>query len=166
MEHLALLAPALTDRSRSHILYIDFSHNREHTHMAQTPNPSAMAAAATPAGAAAASAAAAGAAPASTSQNPGSNAGASNKDLPRDARVIGLILASLGVSDAEPGVVAQLLEFAHRACSCSLLAGCSCRHSWRGASWLTPSRPIAQDRLHPRNPYIRVHVRRARLAAS
>jgi transcription initiation factor TFIID subunit 9B len=39
---------------------------------------------------------------------------ASNKDIPRDARIIGLILASLGVTDAEPGVVAMLLEFAHR----------------------------------------------------
>ena len=39
---------------------------------------------------------------------------AGNKDLPRDARIIALILASLGVSDAEPAVVAMLLEFAHR----------------------------------------------------
>lgn len=39
---------------------------------------------------------------------------ASNKDIPRDARIIGLLLASLGVTDAEPGVVAMLLEFAHR----------------------------------------------------
>lgn len=43
-----------------------------------------------------------------------SNQEAANKDLPRDARIIGLILASLGATDAEPGVVAQLLEFAHR----------------------------------------------------
>lgn len=41
-------------------------------------------------------------------------AAGSNKDIPRDARIIGLILASLGVTDAEPGVVAMLLEFAHR----------------------------------------------------
>lgn len=62
-----------------------------------------------------------------TSRTPGSNgiSGATavgttadisggGKDIPRDARIIGLILASLGVTDAEPGVVAMLLEFAHR----------------------------------------------------
>lgn len=59
-----------------------------------------------------------------TSSSSNANAGASgggatastssNKDIPRDARIIGLILASLGVTDAEPGVVAMLLEFAHR----------------------------------------------------
>ena len=36
------------------------------------------------------------------------------KDIPRDARIVGLLLASLGATDAEPGVVAMLLEFAHR----------------------------------------------------
>lgn len=54
----------------------------------------------------------------STSSNGNAAASAStagsNKDIPRDARIIGLILASLGVTDAEPGVVAMLLEFAHR----------------------------------------------------
>lgn len=34
--------------------------------------------------------------------------------IPRDARLIALILASMGVSDAEPSVLLQLLEFAHR----------------------------------------------------
>ncbi|CDW98782.1 hypothetical protein [Sporisorium scitamineum] len=34
--------------------------------------------------------------------------------VPRDARLIALILASMGVSDVEPAVLLQLLEFAHR----------------------------------------------------
>lgn len=34
--------------------------------------------------------------------------------IPRDARLIALILASMGVSDIEPSVLLQLLEFAHR----------------------------------------------------
>jgi transcription initiation factor TFIID subunit 9B len=56
-----------------------------------------------------------GAAGASSSSNAaGGSSTASSKDIPRDARIIGLILASLGVTDAEPGVVAMLLEFAHR----------------------------------------------------
>lgn len=33
---------------------------------------------------------------------------------PRDARLISLILQSLGVEDYDPKVVHQLLEFAHR----------------------------------------------------
>ena len=32
----------------------------------------------------------------------------------RDARLISLILASMGIEDAEPAVLVQLLEFAHR----------------------------------------------------
>jgi hypothetical protein len=68
----------------------------------------------------------------SSSANAGANGSAttgaaastdSNKDIPRDARIIGLILASLGVTDAEPGVVAMLLEFAHRECEVVVLAG-------------------------------------------
>lgn len=34
--------------------------------------------------------------------------------IPRDARLIALILSSMGVSDIEPAVLLQLLEFAHR----------------------------------------------------
>lgn len=34
--------------------------------------------------------------------------------IPRDARLIALILASTGVTDVEPAVLLQLLEFAHR----------------------------------------------------
>lgn len=34
--------------------------------------------------------------------------------VPRDARLIALILSSMGVSDVEPAVLLQLLEFAHR----------------------------------------------------
>lgn len=33
---------------------------------------------------------------------------------PRDARIVSLILQSLGVEDYDPKVVHQLLEFAHR----------------------------------------------------
>lgn len=36
------------------------------------------------------------------------------KQQPRDARIIALILQSLGVEDYDPKVVHQLLEFAHR----------------------------------------------------
>lgn len=34
--------------------------------------------------------------------------------IPRDARLIALILSSMGISDVEPSVLLQLLEFAHR----------------------------------------------------
>ena len=34
--------------------------------------------------------------------------------VPRDVRLVSLILASMGVEDAEPAVLVQLLEFAHR----------------------------------------------------
>lgn len=34
--------------------------------------------------------------------------------IPRDARLIALILSSMGLSDVEPSVLLQLLEFAHR----------------------------------------------------
>lgn len=34
--------------------------------------------------------------------------------IPRDARLIALILSSMGVSDVQPAVLLQLLEFAHR----------------------------------------------------
>ena len=37
-----------------------------------------------------------------------------NGPIPRDARLIAVILASMGVSDVEPAVLLQLLEFAHR----------------------------------------------------
>jgi transcription initiation factor TFIID subunit 9B len=33
---------------------------------------------------------------------------------PRDARIVSLIIQSLGVEDYDPKVVHQLLEFAHR----------------------------------------------------
>lgn len=38
----------------------------------------------------------------------------STAPVPRDARLISLILASMGIEDAEPAVLVQLLEFAHR----------------------------------------------------
>lgn len=34
--------------------------------------------------------------------------------VPRDVRLVSLILASMGVEDVEPAVLVQLLEFAHR----------------------------------------------------
>ncbi|PWZ00372.1 TFIID-31kDa-domain-containing protein, partial [Testicularia cyperi] len=34
--------------------------------------------------------------------------------IPRDARLVALILASMGISDVQPEVLLQLLEFAHR----------------------------------------------------
>ena len=39
--------------------------------------------------------------------------------VPRDVRLISLILASMGIEDAEPAVLVQLLEFAHRALTAS-----------------------------------------------
>lgn len=39
---------------------------------------------------------------------------------PRDARLISLILQSLGVEDYDPKVVHQLLEFAHSKTYCIL----------------------------------------------
>lgn len=35
--------------------------------------------------------------------------------IPRDARLVALILASMGIDDAEPAALVQLLEFANRA---------------------------------------------------
>jgi hypothetical protein len=35
-------------------------------------------------------------------------------EAPKDARIIGLILKSMGIEDYEPRVVHQLLEFMHR----------------------------------------------------
>jgi hypothetical protein len=44
---------------------------------------------------------------------------AQSKDqVPRDSRVMQLILQAAGVEDYEPKVVQQLLEFAHRKYSC------------------------------------------------
>lgn len=34
--------------------------------------------------------------------------------LPRDSRLIGLLLVANGVQDADPGVLSMLTEFAHR----------------------------------------------------
>ena len=34
--------------------------------------------------------------------------------VPRDARLIALILASMGIEDTEPAVLVQLMEFARR----------------------------------------------------
>lgn len=36
--------------------------------------------------------------------------------VPRDIRLVSLILASMGIEDVEPAVLVQLLEFAHRTC--------------------------------------------------
>lgn len=38
--------------------------------------------------------------------------------VPRDVRLVALILASMGIEDAEPAVLIQLLEFANRALLC------------------------------------------------
>jgi transcription initiation factor TFIID subunit 9B len=34
-------------------------------------------------------------------------------DIPRDAKIIALILQSMGIQDCEPRVIEQLLEFIH-----------------------------------------------------
>lgn len=36
--------------------------------------------------------------------------------VPRDVRLVSLILASMGIEDVEPAVLVQLLVFAHRTC--------------------------------------------------
>ncbi|CBQ71573.1 related to TAF9-TFIID and SAGA subunit [Sporisorium reilianum SRZ2] len=52
--------------------------------------------------------------PASASSSSSYNDTGLRGPVPRDARLIALILASMGVSDVEPAVLLQLLEFAHR----------------------------------------------------
>lgn len=39
---------------------------------------------------------------------------ANTAPVPRDARLIALILASMGIEDTEPAVLIQLMEFARR----------------------------------------------------
>lgn len=59
--------------------------------------------------------------------------------VPRDARLVALILAAAGAEDCEEGVVRMLVEFAHREC-CSLSPACSrrsietTRASWSGTA--------------------------------
>lgn len=40
--------------------------------------------------------------------------GETNTELPRDARLVALLLRSMGVEDYEPKVLLQLLDFMHR----------------------------------------------------
>lgn len=50
-------------------------------------------------------------------QDPSTNtapAGAHFSHTPQDARLISLIIASMGIKDMEPGVEMMLLEWAHR----------------------------------------------------
>lgn len=61
---------------------------------------------------------------------------------PRDARIVSLILQSLGVEDYDPKVVSQLLEFAHSNSLFSLLLKmlmilCFCRIYFRCFSGFT-----------------------------
>lgn len=94
----------------------------------------------------------------STSNVSSANAAASNtttntsppKDqLPRDARLIGLLLASLGATDADPAVVAMLLEFAHRASQQKAMQ--SLEQALLTAAQYRTYTPF---RLHARNPAI------------
>ena len=62
----------------------------------------------------------------------------SAKALPRDAKLVSLLLATAGAEDAEPGVVAMLLEFAHR----SSRAAVDCSET--GAGWTSE---VLQDSL-------------------
>ncbi|KAL7414216.1 transcription initiation factor TAFII31 [Mrakia frigida] len=55
------------------------------------------------------------------SQTDPSGSSSSQQHLPRDARVIALILASKGIDDTTPQVLHQLLEFAHRYTTDTLL---------------------------------------------
>lgn len=53
----------------------------------------------------------------------------SSAQCPQDAKLIVLILRSMGVTQFEPAVVLQLLEFTHRASPpspCPPLARCAC----------------------------------------
>ena len=49
--------------------------------------------------------------------------GAQSAPVPRDVRLMSLILASMGIDDAEPAVLVQLLEFANRAWRRRMAAG-------------------------------------------
>lgn len=42
------------------------------------------------------------------------SAATANSPLPRDARLIALLLAANGIEDCDEGVVRMLVEFAHR----------------------------------------------------
>ncbi|KAK0552130.1 Transcription initiation factor TFIID subunit 9 [Tilletia horrida] len=44
----------------------------------------------------------------------GGMAGMAGAPIPRDARIIAMIMYSMGITDADPAVLLQLLEFAHR----------------------------------------------------
>lgn len=48
-------------------------------------------------------------------ESQGAANGAQSAPIPRDVRLMSLILASMGIDDAEPAVLVQLLEFANRA---------------------------------------------------
>lgn len=62
--------------------------------------------------------------PSAARQTPSSKA--RQPTTPRDARIIALMLASMGVESAQEGVVRMLMEFAHREHS---LERASCRRS-------------------------------------
>ncbi|WFC96773.1 Transcription initiation factor TFIID subunit 9 [Malassezia brasiliensis] len=49
-----------------------------------------------------------------TETRPAQNNAPASAPVPRDARLIALILASMGIEDTEPAVLVQLMEFAHR----------------------------------------------------
>lgn len=67
-----------------------------------------------------------------------------NAPVPRDVRLVALILASMGIEDAEPAVLIQLLEFANRALPTAHqgIQARSCRTRW--CMRITPARVRAE----------------------
>ncbi|OMH80525.1 Transcription initiation factor TFIID subunit 9 [Zancudomyces culisetae] len=43
-----------------------------------------------------------------------SNKGSEDLSIPRDVKLMGILLKSMGVEDCDPNVIDQLLEFAYR----------------------------------------------------
>lgn len=88
--------------------------------------------------------------------------------LPRDARLIALILAAAGAEDCEEGVVRMLVEFAHRESACfrfiSSRDGLEGMALWRveNGSGSRGADTLLFHRLHKRRPDRLAALRRAR----
>ncbi|GAA5969819.1 hypothetical protein JCM21900_001007 [Sporobolomyces salmonicolor] len=75
-----------------------------------------------------------------------STAASSNPVLPRDARLIALLLAANGAEDCEEGVVRMLVEFAHRYTSDVLTDSLMyAEHARAGSSSTAPVTPSIDD---------------------
>lgn len=71
---------------------------------------------------------------------------------PRDARIVSLILQSLGVEDYDPKVVHQLLEFAHRKIDLLIcLWTCTLNHTMKQDTHQTYSKTRSSMQNMPAN---------------